>query len=294
MHRRLASSLLILITAGGCAIPTSWQPAEFDACLASEPLLGSDPVHDHRIRAFLQSGLKKLSEDEETVPFRELEKQLKRKTCQLDLVAPTTDEISPADLHDRVIDSIVVVAKRYKCSKCPRWHSSSASGFVVTAGGVIATNYHVLKGEKDTVLGIMTRNGKVHAVLEVLAADKENDFALLRMAGTDYQPLPLRAEVRTGEPVTVISHPSSHYYVLTTGVVSRISITGKRAPEISITADYAKGSSGAPVFDATGAVIAMGKTTQSVYYSVEKGVQKNLQMVFKNCVAASSILGAIK
>ena len=73
--------------------------------------------------------------------------------------------------------------------------------------------------------------------------------------------------------------------------------SAKDAPEsvrMTITADYAKGSSGAPVFDACGNICGMVSSTNSIYYNKTKdGANENLQMVVKNCVPAASILNLI-
>ena len=63
---------------------------------------------------------------------------------------------------------------------------------------------------------------------------------------------------------------------------------------IAITADFAKGSSGAPVFNEYGAVVASVNNTQSTYYSVKNGVKDNLQMVFKNTVSMEHLRELIK
>jgi hypothetical protein len=62
---------------------------------------------------------------------------------------------------------------------------------------------------------------------------------------------------------------------------------------MSITADFAKGSSGGPVFDEAGNVAGMVASTESVYYDTKNGVRDNLQMVFKNCAPARSLLDLI-
>jgi S1-C subfamily serine protease len=58
---------------------------------------------------------------------------------------------------------------------------------------------------------------------------------------------------------------------------------------MSITADYAKGSSGGPVFNDRGEVVGMVSSTSSLYYqtdSPEAPKEKGpLQMVIKNCVS---------
>ena len=59
---------------------------------------------------------------------------------------------------------------------------------------------------------------------------------------------------------------------------------------MSITADYAKGSSGGPVLDNNNRVIGMVSNTESLYTESNKGKPKgSLQMVIKNCVPVRSI-----
>jgi S1-C subfamily serine protease len=59
---------------------------------------------------------------------------------------------------------------------------------------------------------------------------------------------------------------------------------------MTITADFAGGSSGAAVFGASGNVVGMVAATRSV----TSGKEKNQQMVIKMCVPAKSILGVIE
>ncbi|MFT5130886.1 MAG: serine protease Do, partial [Rhodothermales bacterium] len=78
-----------------------------------------------------------------------------------------------------------------------------------------------------------------------------------------------------------------------TGIISRyftLRKAGEQSRRMSITADFAKGSSGAPVINPHGAVAGVVASTTSVYYSKKDGVDKNLQMVIKNCIPAQAVL----
>ena len=69
------------------------------------------------------------------------------------------------------------------------------------------------------------------------------------------------------------------------GIVARNYMKSDRSgnstkyPEMEITADYAAGSSGAPVVDNKGNLIGTVSTTSSIYYNPHQ--QRDLQMVVK-------------
>ena len=63
---------------------------------------------------------------------------------------------------------------------------------------------------------------------------------------------------------------------------------------MQITADFARGSSGGPVLDARGRAVGMVASTGSVHYNNDHGEQKNLQMVFKECVTADAIRALVQ
>ena len=96
-----------------------------------------------------------------------------------------------------------------------------------------------------------------------------------------------------GSDIWVISHPDRRLYMMTKGMVSRYNmlIDKFQNPKrrMTITADYAKGSSGAPVFNRKGQVVGVVSSTNSVYYNTANGKKENLQMVVKNCIPVASI-----
>jgi S1-C subfamily serine protease len=190
-----------------------------------------------------------------------------------------------------------VVGGIYKCKKCSNWHLSAASGFFISADGILVTNHHVVASSDKETLVVLAGDGRMTLVTEVLAADPVADVAILRCEGSGFPTLPLSANAPDGSPVGVWSHPDNHFYSLSAGIVSRRFLmrkAGGPCEVLAITADYARGSSGGPVFDDRGNVVGMVASTDSVYYDHENGEQKNLQMVFKNCVSARSILALIE
>ncbi|MDE2681460.1 MAG: serine protease [Verrucomicrobiota bacterium] len=236
------------------------------------------------------------------VKSAELLKQLKRldrKKCDIQL-APTIGKqrLTAAETATRARKGVLVVSGLYKCKRCPKWHSGAASGFMLTADGVFCTSYHVVDNPDNDILVIMTGDGRVAPVVEVLAADKTADIVILRAKGKDFTALPVSTEAPLGGKVRVFSHPDRKFYVLSEGIISRKFLdstrNGGRRQMLSITADFAKGSSGAPVFNEYGAVIGSVNNTQSTYYSVKNGVKDNLQMVFKNTVSMQHLLNLIQ
>ncbi len=256
-------------------------------------------INDRKIQEWLSAEGKRLLEAGQTVKMAELVKQLSRKSCSVKLASPSTKKLSAAETVAKYQAGTLVVAHLYQCDKCTRWHVDTAAGFMLNESGAFATCYHVVNKPSGETLLVLTGDGRLAAVKAVLAASQEVDLAILQLDGSGYTPLPLFATAPVGSVVRVLSHPDNHYYTLTEGIVSRY-FTQKRSrkfPEVSmlaITADFAKGSSGAPVFNETGAVIGMVNSTVSTYYSVEDGHKENLQMVFKHCIPARSIFDLIQ
>ncbi len=225
---------------------------------------------------------------------RTLRAQLtKAHSCALELPAIEPAPPSPRELFARRADGVLVVGVMAKVRKKAKYEMAGCSGFALTADGVFVTNYHVIDSPEGDAIMIMSRNGKVTPVSEVLAADKLTDVAILRAAGATFSPLPLAVTAPApGTPVWAISHPDHNFYSLTGGLVSRnfVSTTefGK-TPQMAITADFGAGSSGGPILNAEGLVLGMVCSTTSVYWQDEKAKINDLQMVFKHCVPVASI-----
>ncbi len=281
-----ARPLLLLLVLSGFALADDGAP---DAACGGPTL----PVDDKAIHDRMTAELTALQAAETATPVATLIEQLARTRHELDLPEAASEKQTPAELYESLRSGVVLIGSLFKCEKCKNWHLSLATGFVLTASGAVATNYHVVNDAKHVAMGAMTSDGKVYAVTEVLAADEAEDVAVLQLDGEGFSPIPLGEAAPVGTPVTVIGHPHNHFWSLTTGHVSRYAVAMKekqRVTRLIITADYAQGSSGSPVLDDRGAVIGIAASTQSVHAEAH-GEDKtpNLQMVVKECVGVEAL-----
>lgn len=247
----------------------------------------------------LQAGTR-LIEQDEVVPISELLGAGDSWQCWLELPDAASNRLDQPQLYAHARSSVVIVAGFYKCKKCGHWHATTATGFAITKDGAVVTNYHVVKTTSRFTVLVMTSDGRVFPVKKLLAVDADNDLAVLQVAADDLSPLPIaesREPAPIGTPVHVISHPASHYYYYSSGVVSRhmkMARSNRILDAIEITADFARGSSGAPVLNDQGQVVAIARSTDSLYYREQEGRQENLQMVFKDCVPSHCLLRLIE
>lgn len=254
--------------------------------IASPSIQLSAPIDDQDIHHRMFHNGQELLNAKRVTNFASLKKQLNRKRVPLSIPRTGNEKIDSNRLFHESGEGVLVVGRLYKCNKCTKLHSANASGFVISEDGAIATNYHVVNNDGLGMVA-MTRSGEVFPITEVLAANEAADVAILKVDGKGFTPLPLGTEAPIGARVRVISHPDSKYYSLSEGIVSRYFNTKKKSGEatmMAITADFARGSSGGPVFDEYGAVVGMVSSTVSTYYSIKDGHKDNLQMVFKHCV----------
>lgn len=225
---------------------------------------------------------------------------------------------APGGDYESMCRSVGVIAGVYNCGKCANWHlGSTATAWAASADGIFVTNHHVIAGAvKQAAMGVRMLDGKVYPVVEVLSCDPVEDIAVIRVAGAaNLRPLPVLADAPVGTAVRILSHPENRFYTYTEGKVSRYyralprrektadakrPAPGKGAPAtaerplwMTVTAEYAAGSSGGPVFDERGCVLGMVSSTESLYYGGKtvdgKAPATPFQMVIRNCVPGSAL-----
>jgi pSer/pThr/pTyr-binding forkhead associated (FHA) protein/S1-C subfamily serine protease len=147
----------------------------------------------------------------------------------------------------------------------------NGTGFVITADGYMLTNWHVvadsLHPRPDTTWVIMADEAQAHYA-DVIATSQERDIAIIKIRG--YQAGPYLTAIdwrgtkaRQGEPAALIGYPAGSGFARLRGTaVVRTSMTAgiiSRATEDVIQFDGITigGSSGSPLFNALGEVIAI-------------------------------------
>lgn len=126
------------------------------------------------------------------------------------------------------------------------------SGFFVDQD-LIATNFHVIKGASIIEVFSLGSEKPIAAVL--VAVDKENDIAVLKVAGIKGRPLLLatKNDIAIGDVAYAVGNPKGLEGTFSNGIISSIRENG----DIQITTPISPGSSGGPVLNEKGQVIGI-------------------------------------
>jgi len=138
---------------------------------------------------------------------------------------------------------------------------AQGTGFLVSADGVIVTNYHVI--ETGNVAVVKFPDGTAFPVDGVLAGDKVRDLAIIKIHGKTFRTLTLgnSDRVQVGEEVVAIGNPLSLESTVSNGIISGVRTPREQGGKfLQTTAPITNGSSGGPLFNMIGEVI--GITTQ--------------------------------
>lgn len=216
-----------------------------------------------------------------------------------------TQRLSNEDIYRRCSDAVLMFGNYYKVNdKGEMYAGVGASATALTPDGICMTNYHVMEAlikndwheikevNEDSLYYVGTREGKVYPIVRIIGYSRAGDVAFFQVdtKGDRLSYLPLGKPLEAGAEVSVISHPRQLFYMYGKGVVARNTTYGNRFPNtdrMEITADYAVGSSGAPIIDQCGNLVGMVASTTDLYFNQEK--KTNLQMVLKSTVPVSVI-----
>ncbi len=135
---------------------------------------------------------------------------------------------------------------------------AQGTGFLVSADGVIVTNYHVIK--EGNVAVVKFPDGTVLPVDGVLAANKVRDLAVIKIHGKTFRTLMLgnSDQIQVGEEVIAIGNPLGLELTVSNGIISGVRTSKEQGGKfLQTTAPISPGSSGGPLFNMLGEVVGI-------------------------------------
>ena len=215
-------------------------------------------------------------------------------------------QVSFADIADRVTPSVVSVVStritdadqvhegfeglplRRPEENGKRRSLGYGSGFILDRRGVVVTNGHVIDDSRH--IAIRLNSGKEYTA-RLLGVDPDTDVALLKVnVGEPLVPVQLgdSDQVRVGDWVMAVGNPFNYDHTVTVGVVSAKDRKIDDNPferYIQTDASINYGSSGGPLFNARGQVIAINSAIStrgrgigfSIPINLVKGIVEQLK-----------------
>jgi serine protease Do len=262
------SAALLLVLAVPFALPGVAQPPK-----KAEPAAAAKPwfVDDEKLFDEFMEKLTDLAKDGKCLAHDKLVAKMKPGAkARLAPAKPGDKALSPEEVYKLSLPSVFVVGSVYK-DKDGDWQDGLyATAWVAAPDGVLVTNWHVFEDlEPGEVFGALDYEGNVYPVTDFLGGDKVADVAVFRIDAKGLTPLAIAdGHAEIGSWVGVLSHPGDNFFVFTTGSVTRYSTNknddGKQEKWMGLTAEYAGGSSGAPILNKYGAVVGMAALTLTV------------------------------
>lgn len=166
-----------------------------------------------------------------------------------DALKPSVAERSVQEIAAIARKSVVVVSFSGRDGQ----RQGFGAGFIVSPDGLIATNLHVI-GEARPIR-IELHDGRKFDVTSVLATERSQDLALLKIDATGLQSLSLgnSDELQEGQPVIAIGNPLGLERSVVSGILSgRREIEGRTMLQLAIPIE--RGNSGGPLLDMQGRV----------------------------------------
>ena len=242
---------------------------------------------DDTLRSELNKELNSLNRIQETLSESGLNPSINSNLNQIQLninkhIISYNERIKKKELEEKRIAE----EKAKKAAEIPK--SWSGTGFALTSNYIV-TNYHVIENAKSiTIQGINGNHVNKYGAT-VIATDKNNDLAILKVNGVNITSTNIPYSVKTttsevGEEVFVLGYPLTatmgDEIKLTTGVVSSKSGFQGDVSEYQISAPIQPGNSGGPLFDSKGNVIGIVSAkhvgAENVGYAIKASYLRNL------------------
>lgn len=163
---------------------------------------------------------------------------------------------TPREIAEKAMPSVVALVMEDADGRAV----AQGSGFVVSAG-VVATNWHVAEGAARGYAKLLNSDDRFQ-IAGIVASDEARDLVLLAVDGLAAPPLPIADSnsAAVGDAVFVLGSPRGLEGTFSAGLISSIR-RFKDGPIFQMTAPISEGSSGGPVLNAKGEVIAVSFAT---------------------------------
>ena len=133
------------------------------------------------------------------------------------LFAQIPEVLSTDQMVDKAYPSVALVL----AGRAPGQVASTlGAAVVVHSNGILLTAYHVVKDAYS--LQVRFKTGEVFDQVQLLGVDTRRDIAAIRIsaAALPVLPIAIAAQAKAGDPVAVVSHPSSLQWSASAGIVS--------------------------------------------------------------------------
>jgi hypothetical protein len=273
-RRTLLLLVVVLGTLTGAARQSPAQPRP-KADPGKHPWYVDDAEYLDRLTATL-SGLAATGKC--LPPDRVAKKIAKDGTCAITPAKPGDRPLAPEEVYKLALPGTFAIGCVLRPEKPGDDYETGwfATAWAVAADGVLVTNWHVFEDADRAYFGAANHKGEVFPVTDILAVNKKADVAVVKVAGKGFAPLPVAAEpAEVGSWVGVLSHPGHQWFTFTQGHVTRYTKNFGDTPEakgerwMTVTADFAGGSSGGPVLNRFGAVVGMACLTSNIDFDGE-------------------------
>lgn len=163
----------------------------------------------------------------------------------------SADEQTSINVYQQASPSVVTI----------RVGRGAGSGSIISAEGLVLTNDHVVSSARNGRVEVLTSTGQTYTG-DVIATDRRNDLALVRLRTSDRLPALRVASpdgIRVGQRVYAIGSPFGLSGTFTTGILSRIADNGDLQTDAAIN----PGNSGGPLLNSNGELIGVNKAILS-------------------------------
>ncbi len=158
-------------------------------------------------------------------------------------------EKSVEDLAAQAKKAVVVVTVQGRDGE----KQGLGSGFIFDAGGLVATNLHVIGEARPIKVRLI--DGREFDVTSIHATERTQDLAILKIEAKDLPVLPLgdSDQLQDGQSVVAIGNPLGLEHSVVAGVLSgRRDIEGRSMLQVAVPIE--RGNSGGPLLDRQGRV----------------------------------------